>query len=169
MDYHNFGFYNYWSGYSYKEQGDNGDKKDSKEQKDNNHQNREKKDYEEQYYNQSNIDVNCYDQQRHVHELLGSVQIADWEEPHNHHFMTVTGEAIPCGHHDHVHEVFFRTDFYENHFHEFKGRTGGAIKVGDRHVHFIKDITSVNDGHRHKFRAATLIEDPIADECKGHK
>ena len=58
----------------------------------------------------------------------------------------------------------FRTDFYEEHFQEFKGRTGGAVTVGDRHVHFIESVTTVNDGHRHEFRAATLINDPIGDE-----
>lgn len=106
----------------------------------------------------------CYPEQKHVHELLGSTFIAEREEdPHNHRFATVTGEAIRVGN-DHFHEVKFRTDFYENHFHEFKGRTTGAIPVGDgRHVHFIKDFTTMNDGHKHQFRAATLIENPIAE------
>jgi len=89
------------------------------------------------------------------------VQIAEpREDPHNHRFATVTGEAIPVGG-THVHEVRFRTDFYEEHFHEFYGRTSGAIQVGDRHIHFLKCATSVNDGHRHEFRVATLIDDPI--------
>lgn len=106
----------------------------------------------------------CCSEQRHVHELLGSTFIAEREEdPHNHRFATVTGEAIRAGN-DHFHEVRFRTDFFEDHFHEFRGRTTGAIPVGDgRHVHFIKDVTTVNDGHRHQFRAATLIENPIAE------
>lgn len=106
----------------------------------------------------------CDPKQKHVHELLDSTLIAEREEdPHNHRFATVTGEAIYVGK-DHFHEVKFRTDFYENHFHEFKGKTSGAIPVGDgRHVHFIKDCTTVNDGHKHKFRAATLIENPIGD------
>ena len=76
--------------------------------------------------------------QRHVHEVQGSVMIAEREEdPHNHRFATVTGEAIPCGNGNHFHEIKFKTDFYENHFHEFCGRTRGAIQVGDRHVHFL--------------------------------
>lgn len=105
-------------------------------------------------------------QQRHVHEVLGSVEIAEpREEPHNHRFATVSGEAIPCGS-DHVHEVKFRTDFFDDHFHEFCGRTSGAVWVGDRHVHFLESVTSVNDGHRHNFRFATLIENPIEKECK---
>ena len=109
----------------------------------------------------------CKEEQRHVHELQGSVMIAEEEDdPHNHRFCTVTGEAIPRGEHDHFHEVAFRTDFFEDHFHEFCGKTGGAIPVGDRHVHCIESVTTVNDGHRHNFRAATLINDPIGEECK---
>lgn len=103
--------------------------------------------------------------QRHVHEVQGSVEIAEREEdPHNHRFATVSGQAIPIGNGDHVHQVRFRTDFYENHFHEFSGKTGGAIKVGDRHVHFLNSVTSENDGHRHQFRVATLIDNPIGEE-----
>lgn len=103
-------------------------------------------------------------EQRHVHEVLGSVEIAErTEDPHNHRFATVSGQAIPTGNNNHVHEVRFRTDFYENHFHEFKGRTTGAIRVGDRHVHFLESVTTVNDGHRHKFRVGTLIDNPIED------
>lgn len=103
--------------------------------------------------------------QKHVHEVQGSVMIAEREEnPHNHRFATVTGEAIPCGTEDHFHEIRFRTDFYENHFHEFCGKTGGAIQVGDRHVHFLKSVTTENDGHQHEFRLATFIEDPIGEE-----
>lgn len=100
--------------------------------------------------------------QTHVHEVQGSVLIAEpQEDPHNHRFATVSGEEIPCGRNDHYHEVKFRTDFYEEHYHEFWGRTGGAIRVGDRHVHFLAGVTTVDDGHLHRFRVATLIEDPI--------
>lgn len=105
--------------------------------------------------------------QRHVHEVLGSVQIATeecGEDPHNHRFATVSNQAIlVCGG-DHVHEVAFRTDFYEDHFHEFCGKTCGAVAVGDRHVHFLQSETTENDEHRHEFRVATLIEDPIGEE-----
>ena len=110
--------------------------------------------------NQNN---NCRPWQRHVHEVLGSVEIAErLTDPHNHRFATVSGEAIHIGN-DHVHEVKFRTDFYEDHFHVFCGRTLGAIQVGDRHVHFLEDETSVNDGHHHDFRLATMIDNPIGD------
>ncbi|WP_330398386.1 YmaF family protein [Anaerocolumna aminovalerica] len=109
-------------------------------------------------------------EQRHVHEVQGSVFIAEpEEEPHNHRFATVSGEAIPCGEHDHVHEVKFRTDFFNDHFHEFCGKTGGAIRVGDRHVHFLKDFTTVVDGHRHEFRFNTFIDNPIGEEHKKSK
>jgi len=112
-------------------------------------------------------DDNCHGEQRHVHELLGSVRIAEpQEEPHNHRFATVTDEAIPFGPNDHVHEVAFRTDFFDNHFHVFRGRTGGAIPVGNRHVHFIESVTSLNDGHRHEFEAATMINNPIGEDCR---
>ena len=86
----------------------------------------------------------CPKEQTHVHEVLGNV--------------------IPVGTRDHVHEVKFRTDFYEDHFHEFSGRTQGAIPVGNgRHVHFLDSVTEQNEGHRHKFRVATLIDDPIGE------
>lgn len=115
----------------------------------------------------SNFDDRCPPypyKQRHVHEILGSVQIAEpVEEPHNHRFATVSDEAIPIPGGDHFHKVKFYTDFYEDHFHEFWGRTSDAIWVGDRHVHFLKSVTSENDDHRHKFRVATLIDNPIGD------
>lgn len=102
----------------------------------------------------------CPDEDKHVHELQGSVKTADQDDPHQHRFCTMTGKAIPCGENDHIHEVEFRTDTYDEHIHEFCGKTGGAIRVGDRHVHFIDSVTSVDDGHRHNFQAATLIENP---------
>lgn len=103
--------------------------------------------------------------QTHVHEVQGSVQIAEPEEdPHNHRFATVSGQVIRAGK-DHFHIVKFRTDFYEDHFHEFCGKTSGAIPVGDRHVHFLESVTTVNDCHQHEFRLGTFINDPIGEEC----
>lgn len=121
--------------------------------------------FDNNYPEERAAEKECHKEQKHVHELQGSVMIAEEEEdPHNHRFCTVTGEAIPYGADDHVHEVCFRTDFFEDHFHEFKGKTGCAIPVGNRHVHFIDSVTTVNDGHRHEFEAATLIENPIGEE-----
>lgn len=103
-------------------------------------------------------------EQEHVHEIQGSVQIAEIkEDPHNHRFAAVSGEAMPLGDKDHFHEVKFRTDFYEGHYHEFRGKTTGAIMVGDRHVHFLESVTTENDNHSHKFRLSTFINDPIGD------
>lgn len=112
----------------------------------------------------------CHEKDRHVHEIQGSVKIAEREDdPHNHRFCTVSGEAMSLGTDNHVHEVCFLTDTYEDHQHEFKGRTGGAIPVCDgRHVHFLESVTSMNDGHRHMFECATLIENPIGEEHKQH-
>ncbi len=102
--------------------------------------------------------------QTHVHEILGSVQIAERiSDPHNHRFATVSDEVIGSGL-NHVHEVKFRTDFYEDHFHEFCGRTESAIPVGDRHVHFLDSVTTCNEGHRHEFRFGTLIDNPIEED-----
>ena len=122
------------------------------------------------------LGFNC---QRHVHELVGSVEIAeDNNTCHNHRFTTVSGEAIrtrsngcsSCNggensnsSNDHVHDVRFRTDFFDGHFHEYFGRTSGPIKVGNRHIHYLESVTTQNDGHKHKFRLATLIENPIGD------
>lgn len=104
--------------------------------------------------------------QTHDHEFEGSVQIALTSEgdPHNHRFAGITGEVIPISATQHVHRVETRTDFYEDHFHLICDRTGPAIPVGDRHVHFLAAQTSENDGHRHEFRFATLINDPIGEE-----
>lgn len=104
----------------------------------------------------------CPQIQKHDHEIQGSVEIAEPGDPHNHRFATVSGEAIRCGD-SHIHEVKFRTDFYEDHFHKFYGKTCPAITVGDRHVHFLESVTEVSEGHQHEFRLATLINDPIGE------
>lgn len=114
----------------------------------------------------NNYQKSCHDEHRHVHELQGSVKLGDREDPHTHRFCTVTGEAIPHGAFDHFHEVVFRTDTYDDHHHEFKGKTGCAVMVGDRHVHYIEAITSLDDGHRHSFEAATMIENPTGFDKK---
>lgn len=102
--------------------------------------------------------------EQHVHEILGSTFIAErCEDPHNHRFATVSGEAIPHQG-SHVHNVKFRTDSYDGHFHEFSGQTSVAFPLEDgRHVHFVKARTTAADGHTHEFRAASLIDNPIED------
>ncbi|MDF2587240.1 MAG: hypothetical protein K0S41_1081 [Anaerocolumna sp.] len=100
--------------------------------------------------------------QSHVHEIQGSVKFDDLSSSsHNHRFVTITEEATPVGLNDHVHEVVFRTDFINGHYHEYHGRTFGAIPVGDRHVHFLEGVTSTNNNHNHKFRFVTLIDNSI--------
>ena len=63
---------------------------------------------------------NC-EKQNHVHELTGSTKIfRECDDCHNHRFCTVTGEAMYTKDmKDHWHEVKFRTDFSDKHFHEF--------------------------------------------------
>ncbi|WP_310602111.1 YmaF family protein [Anaerosporobacter sp.] len=109
----------------------------------------------------------CEKEQTHVHEVLGSVRLAELDEdPHNHRFAGVTGEVIfvPGGH---IHKFETKTDFYEDHFHPICVKTGLNVRVGKgddtRHVHFIDSQTRVVDNHFHEFIAATLIENPIGD------
>ena len=108
----------------------------------------------------------CEDQ-KHVHELLGSTQLAGaygCRAAHNHRFAVVTDEAIPCGE-SHIHEVEFRTDTCDDHYHEFCGKTGPAVWLCDgRHVHYLEGYTNTADGHKHEFRASTLIESPTCCE-----
>lgn len=102
----------------------------------------------------------------HVHEVIGSVKknAERRGEEHNHRFATMSEEPIRCGN-SHVHEVEFRTDNYEDHYHEFCGRTSTAISVGNgRHVHFINSDTSRDGGHCHEFRVTTHIENPVGKE-----
>lgn len=110
-----------------------------------------------------------HEKQKHVHEITGSTRIfRECGECHNHRFCTVSDEAkYTKDHHDHYHEVKFRTDFADGHFHEFYGKTSGAFDVGNgKHVHFINAFTREEDGHKHEFQAATLIDSPIDFKCK---
>jgi len=100
--------------------------------------------------------------QTHVHEVLGSVKLAEEDDDrHNHRFATVTTEVIPlkCGGHKHVFSV--NTDFFDHH-HEVAGETGPAINVGNgKHVHFATGQSTIDDGHFHNFQFATLIDSPL--------
>lgn len=101
--------------------------------------------------------------QRHTHEYEGSVKIAEKpNDPHNHRFAGVTGQAIPIHNGRHFHKLEDNTDFYVDHFHIVADKTGPSIPVGNgRHVHFVEGQTTVNDGHQHDFQFATLIDNPI--------
>lgn len=100
----------------------------------------------------------------HLHEVQGSVKIVgNGCEAHNHRFATVSCEPIDLGKGDHAHMITFRTDTYEGHYHEFTGRSSGADRVGDGHVHYLEGVTTAQDGHRHNFKVITHIEDPIED------
>lgn len=102
--------------------------------------------------------------QTHVHEIQGSVQLAELQnDPHSHRFATISGEVIPYGM-SHYHEVSFKTDFFREHYHEFHGYTSTAIPVGNTHVHYLESATTVDDGHEHAFRFATLIDDPTSNK-----
>lgn len=107
------------------------------------------------------------DMQTHVHEIAGSVRLAELEDdPHNHRFAGVTNEVIRVNG-GHIHKLQTKTDFYENHFHLICVKTGLQVIVGEgedaRHVHFIDSNTEIADEHFHEFIAATLIENPIGD------
>ena len=101
---------------------------------------------------------------QHVHELLGSTVFSGaCNECHNHRFVTMSGEAIEADG-SHYHNVRFRTDTHDDHFHEFCGASSLAIPTGDgRHVHFANGTTSASDGHVHRFRVTSLINNPT--EC----
>ncbi len=110
-------------------------------------------------YIKLNFDLKTIEIQYHVHEFQGYLKMAD--DHHYHRFAAVTGEAIPVDKNDHIHEVVFRTDYINGHYHEYIGRTSGAIVIGDRHVHCIDTFTREAAGHKHAFRMVTLIHDPI--------
>lgn len=101
---------------------------------------------------------------RHVHEIQGSVEaIKLLKIPHSHNIVAVSDEAISIGLQGHIHEVKFKTDYCEGHYHEFSGRTTGSILIKDSHVHFLESETTKNEGHKHKFRLVTLLEKPIIE------
>lgn len=103
-------------------------------------------------------------EEQHVHEITGSTKTAECgDECHNHRFATVSGVAMPCRG-SHVHNVEFRTDSHEGHFHEFCGTSSTAFWVGNgKHVHFASARTTPADRHTHEFQVASLIDDPTDD------
>lgn len=122
--------------------------------------------------NTDSYNENCpdnYEKQMHTHEFLGSTQLAELEEdPHNHRFAGVTGEAIKYGK-NHYHELKTNTDFVD-HFHVVKDKTELATPVGDgKHVHFVMGTTTERDNHTHDFIFATLIESPLIPDNRKQK
>ena len=113
--------------------------------------------------------IRCEEEVRnHVHEFLGSTEIVregENGEYHNHRFAGVSGDAIPCKGGSHIHRIVNRTDNFNDHYHVIDICTGPAIPVGNgqRHVHYVFACTRESDGHKHMFRIATLIENPIGD------
>ena len=105
--------------------------------------------------------------EEHAHEFTGSTAIVSGcQNCHNHRFCTMSGEAIRMGN-SHIHEVKFHTDYAEDHSHEFCGKTCPAIEVGGgKHIHYLNDTTETEDGHLHRFQAASLIEEPTEFECR---
>lgn len=119
---------------------------------------------EKKYYYECHekCEHHCEEEQTHVHEVLGSVKLA--EEGcyrHNHRFATVTSEVIPICGGGHKHKFCVNTDFYDHH-HVVSGETGPAISVGNgKHVHFATGTTTCDDCHIHQFQFATLINSPL--------
>lgn len=116
--------------------------------------------------NNENYNNYMCNRQEHVHEITGSTAVVkECHDCHNHRFCTVSGEAIKtCD--SHVHEIKFRTDFDDGHYHEFCGTSSPAIDVGNgKHVHFAIAYTQIEDGHKHQFQVASLIDSPTNFKC----
>ena len=97
----------------------------------------------------------------HLHEVQGSVQSTGNDcYAHSHRFATVSCEPVTTCNGDHVHQVTFRTDTYNGHYHEYTGCTTGEYEVCEGHVHYLEGRTSEQAGHCHSFKCITHIEDP---------
>lgn len=86
--------------------------------------------------------------------------------------MENTNISFPSEYYDqkHVHELVGSTvvagNCNECHNHRFATVSDEAMQEGKSHVHFIKDCTESEDGHKHFFQAATLIDSPIDTKRK---
>ncbi len=95
----------------------------------------------------------------HVHEVYALTGVAEHgKDSHQQRILAITSEPKLVGKNNHYHEVIFKTDFYGKFFHEGWGKTGGAVRVGDGHVHFLEGTTTVDDGHWHRYRIATSLD-----------
>lgn len=101
--------------------------------------------------------------QTHVHEFQESTKLAEMgEDRHNHRVAGVTSEVIPISPYRHVHAIKDNTDFLDHH-HEIGVTTGPDIPIpnSNKHVHLVRGMTTVDDGHFHDFLFTTQIESPL--------
>ncbi len=102
--------------------------------------------------------------QGHTHEYVGSVLIVHDKEikNHNHRFTGVTGEAIYMQDGTHIHYINSRTDYFDDHYHDVCAMSEKCVYLETgKHVHYMHGTTDEQKGHKHKFQAATLIENPL--------
>ncbi|MDD4801908.1 MAG: YmaF family protein [Syntrophomonas sp.] len=105
----------------------------------------------------------CHSTATHTHEFAGSEMIAS-RIPHNHRFAGVTSEAIPRRK-SHIHAIYTNDDFYFNHHHEIRVKTGPAIKVGrGKHIHLVEGRTTTDFNHHHDFIFTTFIANPLQEK-----
>lgn len=116
------------------------------------------------YYAENERNIDCPPlETTHVHEIQGATYAMNFPTTHSHRFASTTSKPIRVGNNEHIHEVRFTTDSFNNHNHEFYGKTSRAITVGDRHVHFVQAITNLENGHRHEFRTVTQLNDATSN------
>ena len=101
--------------------------------------------------------------QTHVHEFKGDTEYAEeGNKRHNHQFTGVTSQVIPMGD-SHIHGLFIKIEFL-NHHHQVIATTGFPIYVWGKdktHVHFVKSITTMDEGHFHKIWINSLFPSPL--------
>ena len=95
----------------------------------------------------------------HVHEIQALTDSAgSGKDAHTHRLIAITSDPQSIGNNDHVHFVLFKSDFHGSFFHEGWATTGGACNVGNGHVHFLNGITTLDDGHWHRYQIATSLD-----------
>lgn len=57
--------------------------------------------------------------------------------------------------HNHVHEFYGNTTFFNGHNHYYEGSSSPIYYVGDKHVHKIVIIIDVEDNHVHEIEVIT--------------
>jgi hypothetical protein len=93
-------------------------------------------------------------EQKHTHEFTSNVSIYN---AHDHRIAGISSEAIQVAG-GHIHEILTNTSFDRNHFHRVAVKSSLQIPVtNERHVHFVRGATTVDDNHSHSFEFSTLI------------